>query len=69
MSRVTTTLAAVLSLFLPLGRPLLAGLTIVVEIGSLLLSTQAAYAQSADTWFDSGLATEIINGRYVSFRG
>ena len=45
MTRVTTAFAVALALFLPLGRPLLVGLTPAVGIGEGLLSTQQAYAQ------------------------
>ena len=54
MPRVTTAFAAALSLLLPLGRPLLVGLTPVVGIGAGLLSTQYAYAQTAEDWIISG---------------
>ena len=50
-----TAFAAALALFLPIGRPLLVGLTPAFGIGSLLLSTQAAYAQNATDLFNSGL--------------
>ncbi|WP_071839839.1 tetratricopeptide repeat protein [Synechococcus sp. KORDI-100] len=56
MPRVTTALAAALALFLPIGRPLLVGLTPAVGISTGLLSTQIAYAQSAGAFFDSGVA-------------
>ena len=56
MTRVTTAFAAALVLFLPIGRPLLVGLTPAVGIGAGLLTTQAAFAQTANDWFDSGLA-------------
>ena len=56
MPRVTTAFAAALALFLPIGRPLLIGLTPAVGIGAGLLTTQAAYAQNATDWFDSGIA-------------
>ena len=55
MPRVTTAFAAALALFLPIGRPLVVGLTPAFGIGSLLLSTQAAYAQNATDLFNSGL--------------
>jgi tetratricopeptide (TPR) repeat protein len=55
MTRLTTAFAAALALFMPLGRPLLVGLTPAIGIGAGMLSTQAAYAQSAQDWFDSGL--------------
>ena len=55
MPRVTTAFAAALALFMPLGRPLLVGLTPAVGIGAGLLSTQAAYSMSAEDWFNSGL--------------
>ena len=56
MPRVTTAFAAALALFMPMGRPLLIGLTPAVGIGAGLLSTQTAYAQSAIDWTDSGVA-------------
>ena len=56
MPRVTTAFVASLALFLPLGRPLLVGLTPAVAIGAVLLKTQAAYSMSAEGWLDSGLA-------------
>ena len=46
MPRVTTAFAAAVALFLPIGRPLLVGLTPVAGIGAGLLTTQAAYAQN-----------------------
>ena len=55
MPRVTTAFAAALALFLPIGRPLLVGLAPAVANGSLLVSMQAAFAQSAQDWFDSGI--------------
>ena len=58
MPRVTTAFAAALALNLPRGRPLLVGLTPAVVIDTGLLSTQAAFAQNAQDWFDSGLAKE-----------
>ena len=54
MPRVTTAFAAAIALFMPLGRPLPVGLTPAVGIGTALLSTQIAYAQTADDWLDSG---------------
>ena len=62
MPRVTTAFAAALALFLPIGRPLLVGLTPAVGIGAGLLSTQTAYAKSAQDWFDSGLEKIIVSG-------
>ena len=55
MTRVTTAFAAAVALFLPIGRPLLLGLTPVVGIGAGLLTTHAAYAQTAEDWLNSGL--------------
>ena len=55
MPRVTTAFAVALALFLPMGRPLLVGLTPAVGIGAGLLSTQAAYAQNATDLLNSGL--------------
>ena len=56
MTRVTTAFAAAFALFLPIGRPLLVGLTPVVGIGAGLLTTHAAYAQTAEDWLNSGVA-------------
>ena len=56
MPRTTTAFAAALALFLPIGRPLLVGLTPAVGMFTGLLTTQAAYAQNATDWFDSGIA-------------
>ena len=56
MPRVTTAFAAALALLMPLvGRPLLVGLTPAVGIGAALLSTKAAYAQSASDLLNSGV--------------
>ena len=55
MPRVTTAFAAALALILPIGRPLLVGLTPAIGIGAGLLTTQAAYSMSAEDWFDSGV--------------
>ncbi|WP_239420375.1 tetratricopeptide repeat protein [Synechococcus sp. KORDI-100] len=63
MPRVTTAFAAALALFLPIGRPLLVGLIPVAGIGAGLLSTQTAYAQSAQDWFDSGIE-KAMSGDY-----
>ena len=60
MPRVTTAFAAALSLLLPFGRPLLVGLAPVVGIGAGLLSTQHAYAQTAEDWIVSG------NQKYIN---
>ena len=49
MPRVTTAFAAALALFMPLGRPLLIGLTPAVGIGAALLSTRAAFAKVLKT--------------------
>lgn len=46
MTRRTTALAAALSL-LPLGQPLLLGSTTALATAAVVLSTQAAHAQSA----------------------
>ena len=54
MPRITSAFGAVLALFLPLGRPLLLGVTPVIGIGAALLSMQKAHAQSAAEWLDSG---------------
>ena len=55
MPRVTTAFAAAVALFLPIGRPLLVGLTPAVGFGAGLLTTQTAYAQSATDLLNSGL--------------
>ena len=60
MPRVTTAFAAALALFLPIGRPLLVGLTPAVGIGAGLLTTQAAYSMSAEDWIVSG------NRKYIN---
>ena len=62
MSRRRTVLAAALSL-LPLGQPLLLGSTTALATGAVLLSTQAAVAQSADDFFKRGNA-KYKNGDY-----
>ncbi len=49
MTRRTTAIAAALSL-LPLGQPLLLGSTTAVATAAVVLSTQAAHAQSADNY-------------------
>ena len=54
MPRITSAFGAVLALFLPLGRPLLLGVTPVIGLGAALLSMQKAHAQSAAEWLDSG---------------
>ncbi len=54
MPRVTTAFAAALALFMPLGRPMLVGVTPAVGIGAGLLTTQAAYAKTADPWLEAG---------------
>ena len=56
MPRKPTSLTATLAISLSLELPLLAGLTTVVGIGAELASTQAAYAQNAEDWFNSGVA-------------
>ena len=53
MSRRTTALAAALSL-LPLGQPLLLGSTIALATAAVVLSPQAAHAQSADDYVNRG---------------
>ncbi|MAV10977.1 MAG: hypothetical protein CMN96_05960, partial [Synechococcus sp. MED850] len=55
MTRTTTAFAAALALFLPIGSPLLVGLPPAVGIGAALLSTKAAYAQSASDLLNSGV--------------
>ena len=54
MPRFTTAFAAALALFLPLGRPLLVVMTPAVGIGTGFLSTQEAYAKTAEDWIESG---------------
>ena len=54
MSRRTTALAAALSL-LPLGQPLLLGSTTALATAAVVLSTQAAVAQSADHYLNRGV--------------
>ena len=53
MTRRTTALAAALSL-LPLGQPLLLGSTTALATAAVVLSPQAAHAQSADEFFNRG---------------
>ncbi len=57
MTRRTTALAAALSL-LPLGQPLLLGSTTALATAAVVLSTQAAHAQSADEFFNRGNAKD-----------
>ncbi len=53
MTRRTTAIAAALSL-LPLGQPLLLGSTTAFATAAVVLSTQAAHAQSADDYVNRG---------------
>jgi len=53
MTRRTTAIAAALSL-LPLGQPLLLGSTTALATVAVVLSTQAAHAQSAGDYLDRG---------------
>ena len=55
MSRTITALAAALSLLIPTGKPFLVGLAPAVGIGTGLMTTQIAYAQSAEDWLNSGM--------------
>ena len=55
MPRLATTFAAALALILPIGRPLLVGLTPAIGIGAGLLSTQTAQAQTIMSLYESGL--------------
>ena len=57
MSRVATAFTAALTLFFPIGRPLLVGVTPVVGIGSGLLTKHAVYAQNknAKDLYNSGI--------------
>ena len=61
MSRATTAFAAALSLLLPIGRPLLVGLTPAIGISAGLLSTHIAYAKTAADWINSAFQ-KYING-------
>ena len=54
MTRRRTALAAALSL-LPLGQPLLLGSTTALATAAVVLSPQAAHAQSADDYVDAGI--------------
>ena len=56
MPRVTTAFAAGFALFLPIGRPLLVGLTPAGGTSTGFLSTQAAYAQSGTDLLNAGVA-------------
>ena len=58
MKRRTTVLAAALSL-LPLGQPLLMGSATALVTAEVVLSTQAAHAQSADDYVDAGIEKGI----------
>ena len=62
MTRRTTAVAAALSL-LPLGQPLLLGSSTALATGAMLLSTQAAHAQSAQVFANRGYA-KFQNGDY-----
>ena len=42
-------------LLLPLGQPLLLGSTTALATAAVVLSTQAAHAQSADDYVDAGI--------------
>ena len=53
MTRRTTAIAAALSL-LPLGQPLILGSTTALATAAVLLSTQAAHAQSAEDYVKRG---------------
>ena len=53
MKRRTTAFAAALSL-LPLGQPLLLGSNTALATAAVVLSTQAAHAQSAEDYVDRG---------------
>ena len=64
MSRRTTALAAALSL-LPLGQPLLLGSTTALATAAVVLSTQAAHAQSADDYVNAG----VEKGKRGDFKG
>ncbi len=55
MTRLTTAIAAALSL-LPLGQPLLLVSTTALATAAVVLSTQAAHAQSAEDYVDRGNA-------------
>ena len=47
MSRTTTAFTDAMALFLPLGRPLLVGLTSAIGVSAGLLSTQHSHAQQS----------------------
>ena len=64
MTRRTTALAAALSL-LPVGQPLLLGSTTALATAAVVLSTQAAHAQSAADYVDAG----IEKGKRGDFKG
>ena len=64
MKRRTTALAAALSL-LPLGQPLLLGSTTALATAAVVLSTQAAHAQSAEDFLDAG----VEKGRSGDYQG
>ncbi|MFL0760693.1 MAG: tetratricopeptide repeat protein, partial [Prochlorococcus sp.] len=55
MTRRTTAIVAALSL-LPLGQPLLLGSTTALATAAVVLSTQAAHAQSAEDYLNRGNA-------------
>ncbi len=68
MSRRTTAIAAAISL-LPLGQPLLLGSTTALATTAVVLSNQAAVAQSAAyaTYYNSGLfmkGSEVLASVY-----
>ena len=58
MSRRRTVLAAALSL-LPLGQPLLLGSTTALATAAVVLSTQAAHAQSAEDYVTAVIANTV----------
>ena len=64
MTRRTTALAAALSL-LPLGQPLLLGSTTALATAAVVLSTQAAHAQSAGDYVNAG----VEKGKSGDFQG
>ena len=63
MTRRTTAIAAALSL-LPLGQPLLLGSTTALATGVVVLSTQAAHAQSAGDYVNAGVDEIIISAGF-----
>ena len=59
MPRVTAAFAAAVALFLPIGRPLLVGLTPAFGIGAGLLTTQTAYAVQPICWIQGLIKLKV----------